>query len=194
MTPVSAQAGAVERGEEVGTVAPAHIEGWMEGYGSEIRRHLARMLSSAADADDLLQEVWVRAIRRPPEAGPGSNVRAWLYRVATNVALDHLAKNRRRQCALDGRRLELAPEPASAPDDVLQALSAQGRSRVREKVSLLPPKQREAVWLRWVEGRDYQTIAVRLDCSPESARANVYNGMKRLRLDLIEVWKKENEG
>jgi RNA polymerase sigma-70 factor (ECF subfamily) len=152
------------------------------------------MLSSEADADDLLQEVWVRAIRRPPDAGPGSNVRAWLYRVATNVALDHMAKSCRRQCALDGRRLELAPEPTSAPDDVLQALSAQGRKRIREKVSLLPPKQREAVWLRWVEGRDYETIAARLSCSPESARANVYNGVKRLRLDLIEVWKKENDG
>ncbi len=194
MTPVAAQAGAIERRDEPGAVDRALIEGWIEGYGSEIRRHLSRMLSSEADADDLLQEVWVRAIRRPPDAGPGSNVRAWLYRVATNVALDHLAKNRRRQCALDGRRLELAPEPVSPPDDVLQALSEQGRSRVREKVSLLPPKQREAVWLRWVEGRDYETIAARLDSSPESARANVYNGMKRLRVDLIEVWEKENEG
>ena len=192
MTAVAAQAATAP--DEAGTVARVHLEGWIEGYGTEIRRHLGRMLKREADADDLLQEVWVRAIRRPPDPGPDSNVRAWLYRVATNVALDHLAKNRRRQCALDGRRLELAPEPASAPDDLLQVLSPQGRRRVREKVALLPPKQREAVWLRWVEGRDYATIALRLDCSPESARANVYNGMKRLRLELIEVWKKENEG
>ena len=192
MTPVAAQAATAPG--EAGSGAPARLEAWIEAYGTEIGRHLDRMLSSGADADDLLQEVWVRAIRRPPEPGPDSNVRAWLYRVATNVALDHLAKNRRRQCALDGRRLELAPEPSSAPDDLLQALSAKGRRRVREKVALLPPKQREAVWLRWVEGRDYETIAARLDCSPESARANVYNGMKRLRLELMEVWKKENGG
>jgi RNA polymerase sigma-70 factor (ECF subfamily) len=54
------------------------------------------MLPSEADADDLLQEVWVRAMRKPPDPGPGSNVRAWLYRVATNVALDRLATDSRR--------------------------------------------------------------------------------------------------
>jgi DNA-directed RNA polymerase specialized sigma24 family protein len=44
-----------------------------------------------------------------------------------------------------------------------------------------------------VEGQEYATIAARLDCSQASARANVYNGLKRLRSELFEVWKKENE-
>jgi RNA polymerase sigma-70 factor (ECF subfamily) len=138
------------------------------------------------------REVWVRAMRKPPELGPGSNARAWLYRVATNVALDRLATDSRRCCALAGRRLELAPEPASAPDEALGSLSPAARFRVREKVATLPPKQREAVWLRWVEGRDYEAIAARLDCSRASARANVYNGMKRLRVELLDVWNEEN--
>ena len=192
MTPVSAHAGETGRAGDAGIVAPDRLEGWIEGYGPELRRHLTRMLPSEADADDLLQEVWVRAMRKPPESGPGSNVRAWLYRVATNVALDRLATEGRRCCALVGRRLALAPEPASAPDEVLGSLSAAARFRVREKVAALPPKQREAVWLRWVEGRDYEAIAARLECSQASARANVYNGMKRLRVELLDVWNEEN--
>jgi DNA-directed RNA polymerase specialized sigma24 family protein len=58
-------------------------------------------------------------------------------------------------------------------------------------VARLPLKQREAVWLRWVTGADYAEIARRLGCSEESARANVYNGMKKLRCELFDLWKKE---
>ncbi|MEJ2317966.1 MAG: RNA polymerase sigma factor [Gemmatimonadales bacterium] len=192
MTPVSAQAGETGQAGHGGIVAPDRLEGWIDGYGPELRRHLSRMLRSEADADDLLQDVWVRAMRKPPDSGPGTNVRAWLYRVATNAALDRLAMDGRRCCALAGRRLEVAPDPASDPDAVLGSLSPAARLRVREKVATLPPKQREAVWLRWVEGRDYEAIAVRLDCSKASARANVYNGMKRLRVELLDVWNEEN--
>lgn len=194
MTPLNTHVGVGETGRDgtAAIVARDHLEGWIEGYGLELRRHLARMLPSESDADDLLQEVWVRAMRNPPDSGPGSNVRAWLYRVATNVALDRLASDSRRCCALDGRHLELIPEPASAPDDVLRSMSPAARARVRARVADLPHKQREAVWLRWVEGRDYEAIAARLDCSRASARANVYNGMKRLRVELMDVWNEEN--
>lgn len=192
MTQVSAHAGETFQGTDGGVLSPNGLEGWIAEYGPELRRHLTRMLPTEADADDLLQEVWVRAMRRPPDSGPGSNVRAWLYRVATNVALDRLATDSRRCCALVGRRAELAPEPTSAPDEVVRSLSPAARARVRQKVATLPPKQREAVWLRWVEGRDYGTIAARLDCSQASARANVYNGMKRLRVELLDVWNEEN--
>ncbi|MEJ2340409.1 MAG: RNA polymerase sigma factor [Gemmatimonadales bacterium] len=123
MTPVSAQAGETGQAGHGGIVAPDRLEGWIDGYGPELRRHLSRMLRSEADADDLLQDVWVRAMRKPPDSGPGTNVRAWLYRVATNAALDRLAMDGRRCCALAGRRLEVAPDPASDPDAVLGSLS-----------------------------------------------------------------------
>ncbi len=191
--PVRAHAPATTESREGAKIAPPQgVEGWIGHYGAELRRHLTRMLSSEADVDDLLQEVWVTAIRRPPDTGPGSNVRGWLYRVATNAALDCLSKDQRRYSALDGRLTQLLPEPTATPGDGLEGLSEAARERVRERVALLPPKQREAVWFRWVEGQDYATIAARLDCSQASARANVYNGLKRLRSELFEVWKKEN--
>ena len=193
MTPVSARAAEPPPAPDEGVVVREYLEGWIHDHGPELHRHLTRMLPSDTDADDLLQEVWVRALRRPPESGPQSNARAWLYRVATNVALDRLAMDNRRCCALVGRRLELAPEPASAPDELLRSLSPAARSRVREKLAALPTKQREAVWLRWVEGRDYEAIAARLDCSRASARANVYNGLKRLRVELLDIWNEEKQ-
>ncbi|MFQ5890588.1 MAG: RNA polymerase sigma factor [Gemmatimonadota bacterium] len=167
------------------------LEGWIERHGSELRRHLTRMLGAEADAEDVLQELWITAYRRPPDTGPGSNVRAWLYRVATNAALDRLAKDHRRCALLDGKGFRLAPD-RRAPDEGLGVLSEQARRRVREHVASLPRKQREAVWLRWVEGRDYETIAREIDSSVESARANVFQGMKRLRAELFELWQREN--
>lgn len=150
------------------------------------------MLGSADDAEDVLQSVWISAFHRPPDGGPDSNVRAWLYRVATNAALDRLADARRRRVLLDARDPRLAPDPAPRPDTVLAGLGDAARTRVRESVARLPRKQREAVWLRWVEGADYATVAEKLGSTLESARANVHHGLKRLRSELADVWNQED--
>ena len=65
------------------------LEGWIASHHAELLRHLGRMVGPD-EAQDLLQEVWLAAHRRPPDAGADSNVRAWLYRVATRADLDHL--------------------------------------------------------------------------------------------------------
>jgi RNA polymerase sigma factor (sigma-70 family) len=61
------------------------------------------------------------------------------------------------------------------------------RARVRAAIARLPRKQREAVWFRWADGLEYDGVAQKLGCSIESARANVYQGMKRLRRDLSDL-------
>jgi RNA polymerase sigma-70 factor (ECF subfamily) len=175
----------VDRASEIAT--------WIERHGSELRRHLERMLPGRDDAEDALQRVWITAHRSPPEARDGPALRAWLYRVATNAALDRLGADRRHRCALEGRALFVAPDPHPAPDSGLQGLEERGRRRVREHVAALPTKQRQAVWMRWFEGRGYDEIAARLGCSEESARGNVYQGMKRLRRELFDLWQEEVE-
>jgi len=164
---------------------------WVACYGPELRRHVARMLGGADEADDILQRVWLTAAQQPPLIAPDTTPRAWLYRVATNAALDRLARDRRRRAALDARGPQLLPDGDASPDEGVTKLDESARRRVREHVARLPRKQREAVWLRWVEGDDYSAIAAKLGCSEASARANVYQGMKRLRKELFDLWKKE---
>lgn len=160
------------------------LEGWMSAHDSELRAHLVRFVD-ADEAEDVLQQVWITAHRRPPADGSSANVRAWLYRVATNAALDRLATARRRRRLLDEGASKLAPEAAPLPgdDETSDAL----RVRVRGAIARLPRKQREAVWFRWVDGLGYEDVAEKLGCSLESARANVYQGMKRLRRELSEL-------
>lgn len=167
------------------------LEAWIERYGPELRRHLERMLDGPDAAEDALQAVWISAHRTPPDAPDGPRLRAWLYRVATNAALDRLGADRRRRRAFEGQEALLAPDPHPTPDASLRGLGERARRRVRERVAGLPTKQRQAVWMRWAEERDYADIAARLGCSEESARGNVYQGMKRLRAELFELWQEE---
>ena len=93
---------------EVSSARAHPVEGWMTCFGPELKAHLGRMLATGEDAEDVLQQVWITAYRKPPDDGPGSNVRAWLYRVATNAALDALAKDRRRRRHMERMGPELA--------------------------------------------------------------------------------------
>ncbi len=169
----------------------ARLAGWVEAHEEELERHLLRMSLRAEDARDVLQEVWVTALRSPPDDGPDSNTRAWLYRVATRRALDVLARDRRHRELLAERSGRVTPEPEASPDAWVGRLSEETRVRVRACVAGLPRRQREAVWLRWLEGCDYEMIAARLGGSAETARANVYQGLKRLRCQLCEIWCEE---
>ncbi len=164
---------------------------WIERYGQELRRHVQRLLGEAADVDDVLQEVWLSATRRTPEDGPGSNVRAWFYRVATNAALDELARRRRRDAvARLGQPVAIGEQETTGVTS--PGLGERAERRIRDECARLPRKQREAVWLRLVEGLDYEDVARRIDSTVDAARANVYQGSRRLRQRLASLWESES--
>ncbi|WP_420447836.1 RNA polymerase sigma factor [Candidatus Palauibacter sp.] len=167
------------------------VKDWSERYGSELQCHVAAMLGNEEEARDIVQDLWLTALRARPDAGEAANIRAWLYRVATRRALDHISIRRRRSELLAAHASELESGPLRAVDAALSRLSEAAAARVRKSVAELPRRQRNAVWLRWIEQLDYATIARRMGSSPEAARANVYQGLKKLRRDLVDVWREE---
>lgn len=170
------------------------VEQWVADHREELHRHLTGMLDDPDEAEDVLQEVWLAAHRSPPEDRREAGARAWLYRVATNAALDRLTRRRRRARILERGAPDL--EPASPPeaDADLFGAGEELRAAVRTGVARLPRKQREAVWLRWLEGREYDEIARELGSSREAARANVYQGLRKLRTELRSLWSEEVAG
>lgn len=128
-------------------------------------------VAGRGEADDVFQESWVAALRAYPKLRRSDNLRAWLFRIAQNKAIDlHRSRGRR---PLPVERL---PEPAAPQEARLD-----GESELWGAVRELPPKQRTAVFCRAVLGMSYAELAALLESSEEAARRNVFEGLKRLR-------------
>ena len=128
------------------------------------------------EADDVFQETFLAALRAYPRLRDGEHLDRWLLRIASRKAIDHHRARGRRPVPSD----ELPERPAAGaggvageggdPDDELWAA-----------VATLPPRQRVAVVHRHVLDRPYAEIAELMDATEETVRANVYQGIKRLR-------------
>ena len=154
----------------------------VDTHQSEILRYLRRLTGDAATAEDLFQETFLRAFGGSARLRPGSNARAWLYRIATNLFLSHRrARGRRMHVALPPDLPSDGPSP-SAAQDTRVALAA-----IRAAVGHLPGRQRAAFIQRHLQGRSYREVAAALGCTAATARAHVYQAMRRLRLELAET-------
>ena len=148
------------------------IEAWADKYGKEIHAYLWRILGDAQDADDGLQETFLRVLRHR-RAAPILEPRAWLYAIAGNVARSQLRRRR-----TEGERRALPDIDVIAPDGVAE------RDRVdavRRVVESLPSKQRQALVLRRYQGLTYDEVARVLGGSAQTARANVYQAVLKLK-------------
>jgi len=148
--------------------APALPPFWslVDAHGGELLAHARRL--AGQDAEDVLQDALLRALRGYPRLRHSDHLRAWLYRITTNAAYDHHARRaRRREVLVD------APPDGTDPrtaDDDFDHLIAE-----------LPDGTRAALTLRFVEDLEYEEIAARLECSPEAARQRVSTAIRTLR-------------
>jgi RNA polymerase sigma-70 factor (ECF subfamily) len=151
-------------------------------HHAEIYRYIQRVTSRAAEAEDLSQETFLRAYRAYRTLGPEANVRAWLFAIATNLTRNHFRAEKRRRLAhltASTERDEAEPE---GPED--EARFGEARALVERTVRGLPLKQRLAFTMRKIHDLDYEAIGQSLDCSAESARAHVFQALRKVRLSL----------
>ncbi|MBN1120522.1 MAG: RNA polymerase sigma factor [Anaerolineae bacterium] len=165
------------------------FETLIDRYHDEIYLYIWRMLSgsrqidASQEAQDLTQEVFIRAYRAFGRLRADSNHRAWLYRIARNCVYSASKWNSRHPTA------DLGDEqsPGDHGREVEQGLiDGELVETVGEMINHLPPQQYSALVMRYLQELDYETIGEILSCSPESARANVYQALRRLRLILVE--------
>ncbi len=154
------------------------FEALVEAHSGEIFAYLWRMLRDTADAEDCLQETFLRAYRSFSRVKAGSNYRAWLYKIATNTAHTH-AKQRGR---INARTIDLDPDLKSDRSSPLEHVERRETiEQVTRAVEALPHQQRAALIMRQYQELGYDDIAAALDCTEEAARANVYQALKKLR-------------
>jgi len=151
-------------------------------HHGEIFRYLRRLAWRVAEADDLSQETFLRAYRAWPRLTPEANVRAWLFTIATNVYRNHVRSERRRQAAHATVRATRPELDLDGPE--AEALADEMRTLTQAAILRLPLKQRLAFTLRKLHELDYEAIGQSLECSPESARAHVFQALRKIRTTL----------
>ena len=154
------------------------IDTLVEAHSAEIFRYLWRMMYDTFDAEDCLQETFLRALRAYPRLPADSNFRAYLYKVATNVARTY-GSRRNQHHARHTALTEIQPAPGLSPSE--QAAENDLLAAVFAAVNALPHKQRAAFMMRQYQDIDYPEIAAALETSEDSARANVYQALRKLR-------------
>ena len=154
-----------------------------------------RMTRNPADAEDLVQETYLKAYRAFNSFTEGTNLKAWLYRILTNTYINtYRAKKRRpEESDIDDlenfylyRRLgglEGATAGRSAEDEVLDHLT---ETEVKEAIEALPEQFRMAVLLGDVEGFSYKEIAEILDVPIGTVMSRLHRGRRALQKRLYE--------
>jgi len=157
---------------------PTFFETLLDRHQREIMIYILRSLGDRDLAQDVFQETFLRAFRAYKRLPLEANYRAWLYRIASNAC--HDARRQRARSPLPLYDSVAAPE---SPDGATRALAQEVAAFVRS----LPARQQQALVLRKFQDMNYDEIAAVLGCSPETARANVYQGLRKVRAHFAEV-------
>ncbi|MBI2567372.1 MAG: sigma-70 family RNA polymerase sigma factor [Candidatus Schekmanbacteria bacterium] len=145
-------------------------------YRPALRRLLYRMTRSVDDADDLSQETFLRAYQGLRELERAEAFRSWLFRIASNLALNHVAK-RRTAGQRDTDGVEELSAAANQADD-LERL--QIHALVRNGVDRLPPRQRLTLLMRIETDLPFKEIAAAMGCAEGTAKANYFHAVRAL--------------
>jgi RNA polymerase sigma-70 factor (ECF subfamily) len=149
----------------------------IDRHGSALYGYLVRLLGDDVLAQDALQETLIRTWKAYPRLSDASNLRAYMFRIATNVAND-LHKQIARERGTVARLVQEAQIAGASSSDLEQWDQMQA---LAQAVQNLPLKQRGALILRKYQGFSYAEVSRVLDCSPDAARANVYQALRTLR-------------
>lgn len=145
---------------------------WQE-FAAPLRSFLRARTNSAADAEDLLQEVFVRIQKRLPTLHDTSKIQGWVYRIARNVVIDHY-RTRREHVATDFDAE--AGDPAGENEVDL-------RPALRRFIAELPPAYREPLVRHEYQGEPLQDVATALGLTLTATKSRV----RRARLLLREM-------
>lgn len=165
-------------------------------YGAALR-----MTRNATDAEDLVQEAYAKAFASFHQFTPGTNLKAWLYRILTNTYINHYRKQQRRPQLSNGEDIEDWQIAAAAGHDSVGLKSAETVALeqmpdgdVGDALAELSPERRMAVYLADVEGFSYKEIAEIMGTPIGTVMSRLNRGRKQLRDLLADVARERGLG
>lgn len=149
------------------TLSESEFNRLYEANSGDLWRYIARMTGDATLADDLFQKTFFRFLRSNPIIETEAHVRALLFRIATNLVIDHWRQRKReRQWFSTVEPVAVRTEPGFTRD-------------VRRLLGLMKPQQRALLWLAHAEERTHEEIAEMLGLGEKSVRVLLFRARKR---------------
>lgn len=159
----------------------------VEQHSRQIFQLAYRMTGNEADADDVVQETFLRAYRRIGDYDSRARFSSWIHRIAANYAIDLLRRRRRwRWTTVDPvERVAPLETPDAGPER--SARSREIRERIERALEALTPKERVAFTLRHYEGLSIEEIGRVLGTRTNSTKNHVFRAVRKLRRRLAPL-------
>jgi RNA polymerase sigma-70 factor (ECF subfamily) len=158
----------------VPNASAADLDRLLAGLRPKLHRYCARMVGSAIDGEDVVQDALIKAVQSFSAGRPIGNPEGWLFRIAHNTALDFLRRRNRQDALRSGEEVDMIADPADTLDS-RQAAAASLRTFMR-----LPVAQRSSVILMDVLGCSLQEVCTVMDFSLPAVKAALHRGRTRL--------------
>ena len=173
----------------------ASFELLLRKYRTPLVHYLGRMVGDSATAEDLAQEVFLRIYRARFQYSPSAKFTTWVFRIATNLALNARRDGRYRQREVSIQQASHSEEghprvleiPDGHPGAEQRLLTRDRAMLIRGAVEELPEKQRAAVLLHKYEELDYDQIAGILGCSESALKSLLFRAYGTLRTKLAPL-------
>ena len=132
-----------------------------------------RIVGNVADAQDLTQEAFIKALQRQDQLKDIDKAAHWLSRIASNTAIDFLRRNGKVNfCEIDSL-VEPLSEPSESPEQAV--LRSENRAYLEQGLTVLTERERTALLLRDVEGLAAEEVAEQMNCSKATVRSHIAN-------------------
>ena len=167
----------------------------VEQHSRSVFRLAFRMTGNEQDAEDVVQESFLRAYRQLGRFESRANFGTWLYRIVSNCSVDLMRSKQARHDqvrgdSLDESAMELPAADVPGPERMAQ--SAEIETRVQRALRELSPLERAAFTLRHYEGRSIDEISATLGLGTSAAKHSVFRAVKKLRLALAPLRSQES--
>ena len=161
----------------------AEVTALIDQHEGPLLRYATGLLRNPDLAQDMVQEAFIRFVRQRDDDGQQiDNVKAWLYRVTHNLALDHIRKNRRQEALQDEIGQRSRGEFAQGPADLVAKRDAEAKAW--EMLRELPEREQRIVALKVIDQKSYQEIAEIMSLTTTNVGFILHTALKKLSRDL----------
>ena len=156
----------------------------VERHSRSVFRLAYRMTGSPTDAEDVVQETFVRAFRQLARFEARSNFSTWLYRIGFNCSIDHLRARDARLAPQTPEVLDRLAPPVSGPTSEDLVFAGQIGARVQQALNGLSDQERAAFLMRHYHGCSIEEICEALELKSNAAKHSIFRAVKKMRVAL----------